>query len=313
MVALAVTGYPQSADAQQPWPTRPLRFIVPYAAGGPVDVVGRAIAEELTRSLGQPVVVDNVAGAAGKIGMEQASRARDGHTLVLNNTTASVIAELVDGRSGFDLQRDLRAVIAVMKIPLFLVANASVPASTAAELVRYAKAHPDALNYASYGAGSPQHVLTELLVRQTGMQAVHVPYKGDAPAYQAIMRNDVQFMFRFATDATAKEPRLRILGVAAPERAPVLPHIPTLKEQGIGHVDLQPLNGIFMPSGTPAAHVTRLNQAIDQSLQTATVRGRLDALGYTPVGGTAELLQTRVQADSELLRDMVARGRLQLQ
>lgn len=317
-IGLALTASPvveeaAAVNAQQPWPTRSLRLVMPYSAGGPLDVSARILAEHLSEEIGQAVVVENVPGAASKIGMIQVARARDGHTVILNNTTACVVINVLDPAPGFDLLRDFRPIVAVSTLPLFLVVNSSLPVSSAREFVKYAKANSTVLSYASFGIGSPQHVLTELFLERIGVRVVHVPYKGDAPAMQALLSNEVQMMFRVVTDASSKDSRLRALGVAAARRLPAFPTVPTLTEQGIEDVVFQPLNGIFAPSSMPDAAVKTLNAAVNRALKDERVKSRLEGLGYTAVGGESEALLLRVESDFARFRGMLARGQLKVQ
>lgn len=301
---------PAASRATEVWPTRTIRLIVPYSAGGPIDVTARVLGNELSTIVGQPVVVENVPGASGKIAMEQVLRSRDSHALVINNTTASAISNVLDARPTFDLVKDLKPIVAVSKLPLFLVVNAKLPVSTPLELVAYAKANPTALSYASFGVGSPQHVLTERFIRKTGISMVHIPYKGDADASVAFINNTIQVMFVATAKRAAEDPRLRVLAVAAPERWFNMPATPTLGEVGVGDVAFEVCNGIYVPARVSNEVAERMNVVLNQALSKPAVTQKLAEIGYRTIGGGSDVLGARTRGDVELFRAMLAKGEL---
>lgn len=298
--------------AKDVWPRSRTRLIVPYTAGGPLDTTARVLWNEFGALSRQPAIVDNVPGASGKIAMQQLLRAVDGHTLVFNNTTSSAFSNVSDPKPSFDLLKDFKPVIAVSRLPLFLAVNASLPVESVADLARLARAQPGALSYASYGVGSPQHVVMENFLKATRTEIVHIPYKGDAEAAPALMNGTVQVMFVAMGKRAAQNPRLRVLGVASKERWFDMPGTATLRELGIAGVDDEVCNGIYAPASVPDVDIQQMNELLNAVLEKSAIRQRIMDIGYQLMGGAPAVLASRTQADVALFRGMLDKGELKV-
>ncbi len=248
-----VVGVAQSALAQS-YPERAVRLVVPFPAGGTVDAVARGIAQKLSDAMRQPVVVDNRAGGAGSIGSEAVARAApDGYTLLMGTASTHGSNPAVQKALPYDAIRDFAPVILVAGTPYILVIHPSVQASTVAELLALARAQPGRLNYGSYGAGSSNHLATELFRALTGADIVHVLYKGGAPAMADLLAGQVQMMFDVFTTSgpQLRTGKLRLLGVGAARRSTLAPDAPTLAEAGISGFEAGTFFGLFAPAATP--------------------------------------------------------------
>jgi tripartite-type tricarboxylate transporter receptor subunit TctC len=271
ILALALAG-PLAAEAQlSDYPTRPIRIVVPLAAGGNVDIVARAIAEPVSKMLGQPVVVENRPGASSLVGTQFVARsAPDGYTLLaVANTFATV--PLIVAKAGYDPLRDFAGVTQTCLVPQVLVVNPALAAKSVAEFIALAKAQPGRVSYASSGNGSTGHMAAELLMSQTGMRMLHVPYKGNAQAIVDVIGGQVSSMFdQVSTSAPqVKGGKLRALAVTSLKRSPLLPDVPTLDEAGVpGYEDIT-FNGLVAPAGTPREALVHVQQAVSKAV-TAT-------------------------------------------
>jgi tripartite-type tricarboxylate transporter receptor subunit TctC len=294
----AVASGPGRADT---YPARPVMMIVPYPAGGATDIIGRVLAEKLSGQLGQQVVVDNRAGAGGNIGAAAAARAEpDGYTLLMGALTShSINATLQESSAGFDLTQDFAPITIVGTVPLVLVVHPSVPAETAQELVSLAKEKPGELNFASAGNGSPQHLAGELLKLQTGVDIVHVPYKGSGPAMTDLIGGHVPMMIETVPAAVAhiKSGKLRPLLVTTQERVPTLPEVPTAAEVGLSGFEVSSMFGVLAPAGTPQPVIERLNGELARILELPDVQEKLQQQGVDPTHTTPEAAAQRIQAE----------------
>jgi tripartite-type tricarboxylate transporter receptor subunit TctC len=271
----------------QEYPNRPIRLIIPYAAGGSVTAIVRTIGERIAKSLGQPVVVENRGGAGGNIGSAEVARAApDGYTLLLGTISTHAINPSLYRHLAFDALKDFTPVTLLGMLPNVLVVNANAPYHTVSELVAYAKAHPGKLSFASPSVGTTAHLSGEQLKAAAGIDMVHVPYKGGAPALTDLIGGNVQLMF--SDIGTARQHirtgRLRALAVSSAERSPLLPEVPTMAEAGWRDIELAGWNGIFAPARTPAPIVERLNREIVAALNTKEVRDILVEQGLQPQG-----------------------------
>ena len=307
--ALAALLVPPRASAQA-WPARAVRLVVPFPAGGTVDAVARTVAQKIAEPLRQPVVVENRAGGAGSIGSEAVARAApDGYLLLMGTASTHGTNPAVQKTLPYDPVRDYAPVALVGSTPYILVVHPSVPANSVAELLAFARAQPGKLNYGSYGAGSSNHLATELFRAITGADIVHVPYKGGAPALADLLAGQVQIMFDVFTTSGPhiKSGKLRLLGVGAPRRSSLAPDSPTLNEVGVTGFDAGTFFGIFAPAATPRPVVARLNEEINRALLATDIRERLAAVGAEPGGGPPELLgqtvATEVAKWTKLVRD----------
>jgi tripartite-type tricarboxylate transporter receptor subunit TctC len=289
------------AQAQN-WPAKPIRLVVPFAPGGGNDILGRVVGERLTHALGQPVVVENKPGASGNIGMAEGARAApDGYTLVLAPTGNLTVNQSLFANLPFDVQRDFTPVTLLAQSPNVLVVHPSVPVKSFRELISYAKANPDKLNFASPGDGSGAHLAGELLKSEAGIRATHVPYKGMAPAVNDLLGGNVQMMFAGISTALqhVKSGKLVALAMAGPKRNPQLPDVPTVAESGLPGFDVTSWYGIVVRSGTPPAVVQKIQRDMAEALQAEDVRSRLAGLGLEPVGNTPEEFAALIKAETQ--------------
>ena len=265
--------------ADNAYPTRPVRMVVPFAPGGASDFVARIIQPRLVELLGQPIVIENRAGAAGNIGVEFAARASpDGHTVLLGNVgTMAINPNLFPAFSVRPL-RDLIAVTQVVDVPGSLVVHPSLPAKTVKELIAYLKTNPGKLNFGSPGPGSANRLETEMFQILTGTQMVHVPYKGGAgPAMTGLLSGEVQLSFVTFSSALnfAKQNRIRMLGVTSPERVAAMPEVPTMREQGFPTMTVGSWQGILVPTATPQPIIRRLFTVTHETMKHADVAKRM--------------------------------------
>ena len=281
-LALAAAG---GANAQN-YPVKPLRFVIPYPPGGPLDIMGRLIGLRLQDAWGQPVVVDNRAGAGGNIGADMVAKSPpDGYTLLMGAVATHAINPSLYSKVSFDPFRDFMPVALVAQVPNILVVNPLVPAASVSDLIRLARAKPGSLNFASGSTGSTGHLAGELFNTLAGVRMVHVPYKGGAPAMQDLLGGQVQLMFDNLANALpqVKAGKLRALAVTTDRRSPYVPDIPTVEESGVPGFDLTTWFGVFVSSGTSRDIVNRLNGEIVRILALPDSRQRLDEMGAPPI------------------------------
>ena len=304
------------AAAQDAYPSRPVRIIVPFAAGGVADVLPRIVGEKLAQKWGQPVIVENKVGASGNIGMAEGARAApDGYTLVLAPTGNLTVNPTLFPKLPFDTHADLTPVTLLAQSPNVLVVHPSVPAKSFRELIAYAKANPDKLNFASPGEGSGAHLAGELLEIDAGIKATHVPYKGIAPAVNDLLGGNVQMMFAGISTVLqhVKSGKLVALAIASPRRNPQLPDVPTVAESGLPGFDVTSWYGIVVRAGTPPAIVHKVQRDMTEALQLDDVRSRLAALGLEPVGNTPEAFDAVIKAETRKWTDIVRKANIQPQ
>ncbi|MDX3904788.1 MAG: tripartite tricarboxylate transporter substrate binding protein [Pigmentiphaga sp.] len=277
LAALGLAG-PAAAAA---YPERPVRIVVGFSAGGTTDVAARIIAKELGDDLGQSFVVENKPGAGSNIGAELVARAKpDGYTLYMVAVTSTINQTLYKNLS-FDIVKDFAPVALVVKVPNILVVNPSVPAKNVQELVSYIKANPGKVAYASSGSGTSIHMAGELFKLRAGVEAMHVPYKGSAPAMTDLIGNQVQMMFDNMPSAWphVQAGKLRALAVTTAERSATAPDIPTMKEAGFDKFDVSSWFGLIAPAGTPQDVVDKLNASVQKALAKPDVQQRFKDLG----------------------------------
>jgi tripartite-type tricarboxylate transporter receptor subunit TctC len=284
--AALVCGAPVQAQTKDEYPTRAVRMIVPFAPGGASDFVGRIIQPRMTELLGQQVVVDNRAGAAGNIGVEVSASANpDGYTSLLGNVGTMAINPNIYPKFHIRPLRDLIPVTQIVDVPGAFVVHPSVPVKSIKELITYLKANPNKLNFGSPGPGSANRIETEIFMLRTGTQMTHVPYKGGAgPAMIGLLGNEVQMMSVTFSSAVnfAKQGRVRMLGVITPERIPAMPDVPTMKEQGLDMV-VGSWQGLFVPKGTPRKIVDKLYTVMIETMKNPEVVRRMADGGVTIV------------------------------
>lgn len=268
LLACASLGAVSSRASE--YPNRPIRLVVPVPPGGPADLAARALAQRLREELGQPVIVDNRPGAAGTLGSAHALQAAaDGYTLLLSLPSAQITAPLLMENPPYDGASQFTAIGQFARFTAVLLVAASVPARTFAELVQYAKQKPGVLNYGSTGVGSQPHLMVELLCARAGIQLLHVPYKGGAPALQALASNEVQVLFGEISTALPwiQSGRVKALAVVSDRRAPLLPEVPTLGEAGMSDAPSNPWMGLAGPAQLPRPVVKRLSEAVLKAAQ----------------------------------------------
>jgi len=287
------------AQAQQ-YPTRPIRLIVPLAAGGAMDTIARGVGAKLTDSLGQAIVVDNRGGGGGTIGAELvAAAAPDGYTLIMMSATSVIRPLLYSAR--YEMVRDFAPISQVSAQPYLLVVHPSIPAKTVQELVAYAKANPGKLNYASAGQGSIIQLATELFTSATGTRMVHVPYKGIGAALPDLIAGNIQVVFASIITAQphVRAGRLRGIAVTGPKRSKSSPEFPTIAEAGVKGYAVTNWYGLLAPAKTPRPIIERLHQDVVLVLQQPDVMKRLAADGADPVDSTPKEFAAHIKAESE--------------
>jgi tripartite-type tricarboxylate transporter receptor subunit TctC len=280
-----------AATAQPNYPAKAIRYIVPFPAGGPLDIVARAIGQELSKSWGHPVIIDNRPGAGGNIGADLVARApADGYTILMGAVSTHAINVTLYDKLPYDPIRDFAPVTLITSVPNVLVLHPSVPAKTVHELIALAKARPGQLNFASGSTGSAGHLAGELFKTMAGVDMVHIPYKGAAPAVVDLLAGHVSLMFDNMSSAlpNIKAARVRALAVTTLKRSPLLPQLPTISEAGLRGFDISTWFGIFAPAGTPSDIVAKLNAETVRILNTREMKERLLMLGAEPVGNTPD-------------------------
>jgi tripartite-type tricarboxylate transporter receptor subunit TctC len=298
----------------QTYPTKPIRIIVPYAAGGVTDVLARRLAQALTPRFGQPIIIDLKPGGSLIIGAEAAARAApDGYTLFMGSGTSHAINPNIFPKLPYDPVKDFDPVVAVSDIQYVLCVNESVPAKTLAEFVRYAKSRPGELNFASYGSGTSVHLGMELFKLQAGIDMVHVPFKGNAPADQELASGRVQALITAHSILNfVKQGRVRVLAVTTAKRSPALPEIPTVAESGYPGFEVKSWFGLFVPKGTPKEVVRLWNSEINHILKAPDTAEWMRGMGLEPAGGTPEELAEQVTAESAKWKQVIERAKLKL-
>jgi tripartite-type tricarboxylate transporter receptor subunit TctC len=283
--ALSLTLAFSSALHAQAFPERPLKLLVGYAPGGSTDIVGRLVAAQLAQALGKPVVVENKPGASGALASGELSRAApDGYTLLVHIVTTAVIGPLTQKGLPFDAQKDFQPVAMVAKLPNVLIINKNIPAKNLREFIAWVKANPGKVSYGTGGAGSVQHLSGELLNRMAGLDMVHVPYKGAAPAIQDLMAGNIAAVFDNITGTIGpiRSGAVRIIGVTTEERVAALPDAPTLAEAGLPEFKNSSWISIFTRAGVPGPVLARLESASLQAARHPETVAKLKELGALP-------------------------------
>jgi tripartite-type tricarboxylate transporter receptor subunit TctC len=297
--AAALTAVPRVARAQ-PYPTRPVRIVVGFAAGGGLDIVARLMGQWLSERLGQQFVIENRPGAAGNIGAYAVvGAAPDGYTLLLVNPTNAINATLYE-KLNFNFVRDIAPVAGMIRVPSIILVHPSVPAKTVPEFIAYAKVNPGKINMATNGNGSASHIPGELFKMMTGVDLVHVPYRGTGPALIDLLGGQVQVMFvaMTATIEYINAGKLRALALTTATRSEVFPNIPTVSEFVPGY-EFSNWQGVGAPKNTPADIIEKLNKEINAGLVDPTMKARLADLGATPFPGSPADFGTLIAAEIE--------------
>ena len=290
------------ALAQPPYPAKTIKLIVPFAPGGPNDIIARIVGQKLNEQWGQPVVIENRGGAGGTIGIDLAAKApADGYTVAMGGSSSLAVAPGLYAKLGYDSLRDLSAVANVAIVPYAVAINPHVPAKTVRELVAASKSQKGGLTFGSSGSGSMSHLAAELLKSMAGANFVHVPYKGTAPAVTDVMAGQIDMMVAdyAAVAPFDKSGKLRIIAVAGSRRAAVAPQLPTIAESGVKGYAVDAWFGIVAPAGVPKDIVARLNTGIVAGLKAADVRQRFHELGYEAIGDSPEQFAATIKNDIE--------------
>jgi len=305
---------PLGSAFAQTWPDKTLKIIVPSPPGGSTDQLARLVSQRWQTAWGQPVLIENKPGAGLRLGAEfVAKSAPDGYTFLMAAVHHS-IAQAVYSKRSYELQRDLTPVSVVAIVPNVLIVPAALPVKSVAELVALAKKEPGKLSYGSTGLGTAHHLIGEQFSDMTGVDILHVPYKGSAPALVDLMGGQIQIMFDTVASCLPhiKSGKIRPLAVATAKRSSALPDVPTLAESGLAGFDIASWFGLMAPAGTPADIIQKAQAEVVKMLTAPETRAQLDAMGADPVGNTPE--QMRQQIDSEVRRfgDLAKKAKLQL-
>ena len=301
LAAVIAIGAVAPVAAQGTYPTKPVRLVVPFPAGGTTDILARAVAQKLSETWGQQVIVDNRPGAGGNIGSELVAKSPpDGYTLLMGTVGTHAINPSLYAKMPYDHVKDFVPVILVAGVPNVLVVNPSLPVNSVQELIAYAKANPNKLNFASSGNGTSIHLSGELFKTMTGVQMTHVPYKGSAPALTDLIGGQVQLMFDNLPSSLQfiKAGKLRALAVTSLARSSTLPELPTLAESGLPGFEASSWFGVLAPAGTPNDIVKKLNGEIAAWLASPDAKEKLAAQGAIAAGGTPDTFVTHIAAES---------------
>jgi tripartite-type tricarboxylate transporter receptor subunit TctC len=314
VAGLAASLFAMAALAQ--YPAKPIRLIVPFAAGGGNDNVARLVGKHLSDSVGQPLVIDNRPGAGGVLGAELAAKAApDGYTLFLGGVGSHAINPSLNDRLPYDPIKDFVPVALLASAPLVLVVHPSVPAGSFKAFVALARSKPGQLNYASNGNGSSSHLAAVMFDSMTGVDMVHVPYKGLSPALTDLLSGRVQLMFSsvVAILPHVKSEKLRGLAVTGSRRLPSMPNLPTIAESGLPGYEASSWYGVLAPAGTPREIIERLNTELLKALAQPEVRTSLLAEGAEPIGGTPEQFAAHIRSEKERLGKLIRETKIRLE
>jgi tripartite-type tricarboxylate transporter receptor subunit TctC len=309
-IALAI-GLWALGGLAQAFPVKPVRIVIGFPAGGPLDQHARLLSDRLQAELGQPVIIDYKAGAGGTVGAQEVMKApADGHTLMLANTGVMVINPALYSKLPYQTLRDFVPVARTAMQPLAFLVNPRLPVNSLPEFIAYAKSHPGQVNYGSAGNGGSSHLVPEMLKSATGIFMVHIPYRGSAPAFTDLMAGQVQFMAESIPQAAQyhKQGKVRALAVTSRERNPALPEVPTAIESGIRNFEVVGFYGFLAPAGTPREAITRLSEAFRAVLAQPDVRQRMVTQGADPAYLGADDFARYLQAEMPRWAEVVRRS-----
>jgi tripartite-type tricarboxylate transporter receptor subunit TctC len=306
LASLALLGLGPNAQAQN-WPSKPISLIVPFPSGGTTDVLARAVGQELSAALGQPVVVESKPGAGSTLGADYVAKAKpDGHTLLMG-AVHHTIASSVYKKLPYDFQKDLAPISVVAMVPNVLVINPATPAKNVDELVALAKAQPGKYSFGSNGNGTAQHLIGAQFESMGAVELLHVPYKGSGPLTTDLLGGQVQMSFDTITPVLPhiKAGKLRALAVTTGKRSPSLPDVPTLDEAGLKGFDIGTWFGLLAPAGTPAPVIERISSEITRIVARPDFRKKLEDIGANPVGNSPSQMARQIKEDTERFAKLV--------
>lgn len=311
LLLLAATAGVTAPSAAQPagYPSRPVRFVVPYPPGGPTDLMARLLQPELQQRLGVPVIIDNKAGAGGNVGSAEVARQApaDGHTLLLAASGPMAVNQSLYKTMPFDALTDLAPVVQISSFPLVLEVHPALGPKTLKDFIAQSKARPDDFSYASAGNGTPQHLAGEIYAKAQSLKLSHVPYKGAGPALNDVLGGQVKVMFDIVASSLPhlQAGKLVPLAVTSAQRSPMLPNVPTMAEAGLPNVEITAWHGIAVRAGTPRPIVDRLNAAVNDAFKNPAFRKKWEELGTPVVGGTPEQFGQLIRTETVRLGRVV--------
>jgi tripartite-type tricarboxylate transporter receptor subunit TctC len=309
-----LSAIPSAALAQDRWPSRAIRWIVPYAAGGFADLRARKLAIDLAKNLGQPVYVENRAGAGGVVGTDALAKAApDGYTIGMGNLAALSVNVSLMRKLPYDPLRDVQPVVLVERSALIFTAGQGLPVNTVQEVIAYAKTNPGKLGFGSSGVGGAHHLSGEMLKLRTGIDIVHVPYKGGAPAAADLIAGHLPMMFEmgYAAVPSIKGGKIRALAVTSTQRLPLLPDVPTMAESGLPGFESFNWQGVIVPAGTPRAVIDRLNRELNAILALPEQREAIISTASEVGGGTPEDFGELIRTETTKWAEVVKAAKIQ--
>ena len=315
VAALAACFFAGSVAAQSSYPTRPIKLIVPFAAGGSTDLIARVVAEQLRKDIGQPVIVENRGGAAGALGTEEVAKSTpDGYTLAVATVSTMIVYLASKDKPNYTLESFV-PITNMASMPNVMTAGPSIKAKDLKEFIAYAKANPGKLTYASSGVGSINHMLGESFQAYAGVKMVHVPYKGSGPAMQDVMGGQVDVLFdQFPSSKNYIDGgKLKGIGAISPQKIPGYGGIMTMEEAGMKGFRDEAWYGVLAPAKTPADVVAKITSALQKSLSNPELRARIEQLGARPVGNTSAEFTTQIKAEIERMRALIKDRHIKLE
>ena len=315
VAGLLVAGQGWAQDPATSYPTRPVRWIIPFTPGASNDIIGRLVAGKLTEQFGQQVIIDNRPGAGGIVGAETVARANpDGYTLLLTNPGPSVNNILLRKNPPYKMS-DFTPIVWMGYTPFYVMASLSFPPRTAREIVDYGKANPGKISWASSGLGSGPHIALSVFALSTGIKVTHVPYKGTVQPLIDMVAGQIHLLSTTTVSAEAqiKSGRIKVLAIQAKKRSAVMPQIPTLEEQGIKNAEAIVWFGMSAPAKTPRPILDKLNREVNKALQLPDVKQRLDQLGLEIEGGTPEKFYAFIKSQAARLTELIKAGAVQVE
>jgi tripartite-type tricarboxylate transporter receptor subunit TctC len=313
LAACAGALMPGLCAAQSTYPSRPVRLVVPFPAGGATDVLARAITLQAANRLGQAIVIDNKPGAGGTIGSDLVAKADpDGYTLLIATGSTHSVAVVTNPRLPYRVEQDFVPVVDVARTSSVMVVPTSLPAANLREFIALAKARPGRLNFGSSGNGTNSHLAGELFKAQAGVFMTHIPYRGTGLVFNDMVSGQVHMLMDnyVTSQGHIRDGKLRAIGVTSLQRLPFAPDIPTLHEQGLANFDVSNWFGIYAPRGTPGDVVARVNTAFNEALRDPELQKRLGLLGATATGGTPQQMAAMVAADTARWRRLITERKL---